>query len=211
VPPPAQLLLIRHGETQWNEDGRIQGYRDIDLSERGRRQALVLARHLAQQPIAAVIASDLARARDTAQPLAQALGLALRIDSRLRERGFGIFEGTTDEEARTRWPAEYAIWRRREPGHALPGGGESYLAARARVLPCMEEIAREHAGATVAVITHGGVLDIVYRAALGIAWETPRSHLLPNASINRVEAIYPGPALRVIAWAESGHLEGSLA
>jgi len=200
------LLLIRHGETQWNAQARIQGHRDVALSARGLRQAQMLARFLAGAAIDAVYSSDLARASQTAQPLANALALPLRIDARLRERAFGLFEGCTYEEAEANWPNEFAIWRRREPHYALPGG-ESYLAARARVLACLEEIARDHAGASVAVVSHGGVLDVVYRAAYGIAWETPRSHLLPNGSINRVLARSPGPALSVCSWAEHQHLD----
>jgi len=206
APADTTLLLIRHGETQWNTQSRIQGYLDIALSERGQRQAALLARFLAGAAIDAVFASDLARASQTAQPLAHTLGLPLRVDARLRERGFGLFEGSTYAEAQANWPNEYAIWRRRDPAYALPGG-ESYLAARARVLQCLEEIARGYAGQTVAVVTHGGVLDIVYRAAFGIAWETPRSHLLPNTSINRVLARHPGPVLTVCSWAECDHLD----
>lgn len=208
-PGATLLLLIRHGETQWNAQARIQGHRDIALSARGQRQAQVLARFLAGAAIDAVFASDLSRASQTAQPLARTLGLPLQLDARLRERGFGLFEGSTYAEAEANWPNEYAIWRRRDPAHALPGG-ESYLAARVRVLHCLEQIARGHAGQTVAVVTHGGVLDIVYRTALGIAWETPRSHLLPNGSINRVLARHPGPALTVCSWAERDHLDEAI-
>jgi len=204
--PEALLLLIRHGETEWNTAGRIQGFRDIALSARGLRQAQVLARHLEGQSFDAVYSSDLARAIQTAEPIARQRGVAVRIDARLKERGFGLFEGHTYAEAEANWPHEYAIWQRRDPGHALPGG-ESYRDARVRVLAGLEEIARRHAGHTVAIVTHGGVLDIVYRAAHGIAWETPRSHLLPNASINRVRAVVPGPQLEVLDWARSEHLD----
>jgi len=207
-----RLLLIRHGETQWNAQGRIQGHRDIGLSERGTRQAQLLAQFLAREDIDVVFASDLSRAHDTARPLAQARGVDLHIDWRLRERGFGLFEGHTYEEAEANWPNEYAIWRRRDPAYAVPGG-ESYLTARTRVFEFLSEILHRHAGATVAVVTHGGVLDIVYRAALAIPWETPRSHILPNASINRVDA-RPGragnpPELTVVAWAQADHLDGA--
>ena len=208
VGAPAELLLIRHGETEWNSAARIQGYRDIGLSERGRRQAQVLARFLAGHRLDAVYASDLSRAIQTAEPLAQQRALALRIDARLKERSFGLFEGSTYAEAEARWPHEYAIWSRRDPGHALPGG-ESFLDARRRVLAGLGDIAREHAGQTVAVVTHGGVLDIIYRTAQGIPWETPRSHLLPNACINRVQVQHPGPALLVLSWAESAHLDAA--
>ncbi len=212
---PTPLLLIRHGETEWNAQSRIQGHIDIALSERGRQQALALARFLRTQKLAAIYASDLARARQTALPLALELGLDLRVEPRLRERGFGLFEGSTYAEAQANWPNEYAIWQRRDPKHALPGG-ESYLQARARVLQCLEEIVCRHEGALVAVVTHGGVLDIVYRYAYGIAWEVPRSHLIPNACINRVTASrapQAGPEaascrleFTVHGWAESGHL-----
>ena len=204
--PATTLLLIRHGETEWNTQSRIQGHIDIGLSARGQRQAQVLARHLAGTPLAAVYCSDLARARQTAAPLLA--GGAPRTDARLRERGFGLFEGHTTEEARARWPNEYAIWMRREAGYAVPGG-ESYLQLRARVLQCLGQIVADHPGATVAVVTHGGVLDVVYRAAKAMAWEVPRSHLLPNASINHVVATLPGPAFEVLAWAQSGHLEAA--
>lgn len=212
----ARLLLIRHGETDWNAEARIQGHRDIALSPRGRQQALALARHFAAGdpagPIGAVYASDLARARATAEPVAQALGLGLRTDARLRERAFGLFEGCTIEEAQAHWPAEFALWRRREPAHALPGG-ESYLQTRARVLQALAELVERHAGEAIAVVTHGGVLDVVYRAAHAIAWETPRSHLLPNASINRVHAALDAPrrelSFVVESWAEDRHLDGA--
>ncbi len=200
--------MIRHGETEWNSAARIQGFRDIALSARGREQAAVLARHLATHPIDAIYASDMARAIATAEPLARARGDTVRIDARLKERGFGLFEGHTYAEAEARWPHEYAIWRQRDPAHALPGG-ESFLDARRRVLQSLAEIIARHPGGTVAVITHGGVLDIIYRAAMAIPWETPRSHLLPNACINRVRARVPGPALEVLAWGERGHLDAA--
>ena len=209
------LLLIRHGETDWNAQSRIQGHLDIALSARGLRQAEALARALAGATLAAVYSSDLARARQTALPLAAALGQELRVDPRLRERGFGLFEGSTYTEAQANWPTEYAIWQRRDPKHAVPGG-ESFLETRARVLQCFDEIVRRHAGRTVAVVTHGGVLDIVYRLAKGIAWETPRSHLLPNACINRVTArrVAAGAPIAleftVHSWAEDGHLRDTL-
>jgi probable phosphoglycerate mutase len=212
---PTPLLLIRHGETDWNAQSRIQGHIDIDLSERGHQQARSLARALRAEALAAVYASDLGRARQTALPLALDRGLELRLDPRLRERGFGLFEGSTYAQAQANWPNEYAIWQRRDPGHAVPGG-ESYLQARTRVMQCLEEIVRRHEGQAVALVTHGGVLDIVYRWAHGIAWQTPRSHLIPNACINRVLARWsrPGTAqatpaleLTVLAWAQDGHLK----
>jgi probable phosphoglycerate mutase len=196
---PTTLLLVRHGQTDWNAQGRIQGHRDTDLSELGRTQAGALVARLAGERIDAIWSSDLARARETARPIAQARGLAVSIEPRLRERGFGMFEGHTYGEAEANWPLEYGIWRRREPGHAVPGG-ESYLQLRERVLAALAAICGAHPGAVVLAITHGGVLDAVYRAAHGIAWETPRSHRLPNAGVNRVRASLPGPSFEVLVW-----------
>ena len=211
------LVLIRHGETEWNSQGRIQGHIDTPLSERGRRQARDLERRLQGEAFAAVYASDLARARETAQPLALASGAELRLDERLRERRFGLFEGHTYAEAQSNWPTEYARWTLREPAHAVPGG-ESYLQARARVLEFLEEAVACHEGQGIAIVTHGGVLDIVYRRALGVAWEQPRAHRIPNACICRVwarlEAPGPGQAARlqlaVQSWGEVSHLDRTL-
>lgn len=210
---PTRLLMMRHGETEWNAQGRIQGHIDTPLSARGHRQARDLERCLQGEELAAVYASDLARARDTAQPLALAARLAVRPDERLRERRFGLFEGHTYAEAQANWPSEYARWSLREPGHAVPGG-ESYLEVRARVLEFLEEIVARHEGQGVAVMTHGGVLDIVYRRALGIAWEQPRPHRIPNACVCRLSARLVGPAvqlqLTVQSWGDVGHLERAL-
>lgn len=212
--PHCTLLLIRHGETEWNTQARIQGHIDIPLSERGRRHARQLAVHLRGQTIAALYASDLARARQTAQPLAESHGLALIEDTRLRERAFGLFEGRTWEESQKRWPEEFAILNLRSPESAAPGG-ESYVQLRARVMHCLNEIALRHESTCVAIVTHGGVLDVVYRAAYAIPWETPRSHQLPNASINRAtvraaETPSGAPEFVIQSWAEAGHLDDTL-
>ncbi len=206
------LILVRHGETEWNIQSRMQGHRDIALSPRGVAQAEAVARHLTRVPtdetsaIAAVFASDLMRARATAAPIAARAGVPLRIDPRLRERGFGLFEGSTYAEAHAKWPEIYATWQRREPDYAVPGG-ESYEQVRARTLAVVEDIAREFAGKTVVVVTHGGILDAVYRAAFDIPWKTPRPYAIPNGSIGRVTARLPGPALRIHFWADRDHLD----
>ena len=206
------LILVRHGETEWNIQSRMQGHRDIALSPRGVEQAEAVARHLMRAPadeapaIAAVFASDLTRARATAAPIAGRAGVSLRIDPRLRERGFGLFEGSTYAEAHARWPEIYATWQRREPDYAVPGG-ESYVQVRARTLAAIEDIAGEFAGKTVVVVTHGGILDAVYRAAFDIPWATPRPYAIPNGSISRATVRLPGPALRIHFWADRDHLD----
>ena len=199
------LLLIRHGETAWNAEHRIQGRLDVPLSTTGMWQTGRLAQRLADEAIDAVIASDLARAWMTGAPLADARGLAMVPDPRLRERAFGIFEGKTLDEIASEHPQEFAAWRARDVHWRIPEG-ESGAEFIGRVLDAMQEIANAHLGRTVAVVTHGGVLDVVYRNARALSWDAPRDHLMLNASINRLQA-HPEPLrLQIIEWADVAHL-----
>jgi probable phosphoglycerate mutase len=202
---PATLLLIRHGETAWNAEHRIQGSLDIPLSATGIWQAGRLAQRLAAERIDAIYASDLARAWLTAEPIAARLGLELRADTRLRERRFGIFEGHTLDEIAARWPAELAAWRERDPAWAMPDG-ESGAAFIERVNAALHDIAREWAGATVAVVAHGGVLDVAYRTARALAWDAPREHVMVNAAINRIAAAAPPLRMQIVDWGDVAHL-----
>ncbi len=202
---PATLLLIRHGETAWNAEHRIQGSLDIPLSATGIWQAGRLAERLAAERIDAVYASDLARAWLTAEPVAARLGLEPRADVRLRERCFGVFEGHTLEEIAARWPAEFAAWRERDPAWAMPAG-ESGAAFIERVNAALHDIARAWAGATVAVVAHGGVLDVAYRTARSLAWDAPREHVMANAAINRIAASAPPLRMEIVDWGDVAHL-----
>jgi 2,3-bisphosphoglycerate-dependent phosphoglycerate mutase len=152
------LLLARHGETDWNRELRIQGSSDIDLNELGREQARALATELADVELDAVYASDLARARATAEAVAAARGLEVRLDARLRERSFGSWEGLTREDI-----AELPEGSRHD--------GESDEEVRARVLEAIEEIARAHPGRQVLVVSHGGALNTLWHHALGVRVE----------------------------------------
>lgn len=201
-----RLLLIRHGETAWNAEHRIQGRLDVPLSTTGIWQASRLAERLAGEAIDAVIASDLARAWMTGAPLADAQGLTMVPDRRLRERSFGIFEGKTLDEIAAEHPQEFAAWRARDVDWRIPDG-ESGTEFIGRVLDAMREIAAFHLGRTVAVVTHGGVLDVVYRNARALAWDAPRDHLMLNASINRLQAEVEPLRLQIIDWADVAHLE----
>jgi probable phosphoglycerate mutase len=202
---PATLLLIRHGETAWNAEHRIQGSLDIPLSATGIWQAGRLAERLAAERIDAIYASDLARAWLTAEPIAARLRLELRADIRLRERCFGVFEGHTLDEIAARWPADFAAWRERDPAWAMPEG-ESGAAFIERVTAALRDIAREWTGATVAVVAHGGVLDVAYRTARALAWNAPREHLMANAAINRISAVAPPLRMQIVDWGDVAHL-----
>lgn len=204
-----RLLLIRHGETAWNATGRVQGQIDVPLSSNGIWQSGRLAQRLAlqreQEPVHAVVASTLARAWLTARPLAEALGLDLHADARLRERAFGIFEGHTMEEIAAKWPAEFRCWRARDPAWPIPDG-ESAQQFIDRTLAALADLAQAWFGRTVAVIVHGGVLDVAYRHARGLSWDAPRQHVMRNAAINRMQASAAPLSMQVIDWGDDAHL-----
>jgi 2,3-bisphosphoglycerate-dependent phosphoglycerate mutase len=200
------LLLIRHGETAWNAEHRIQGHLDIPLSATGIRQAASLGQRLAAETVTAIYSSELARAWLTAVPFAARLGLDIVPDSRLRERSFGVFEGLTADEIAARHPDGFRLWRMRDPAWAMDEG-ESGQQLIDRVLSALHDIASRHHGETVAVVTHGGVLDVAYRAARGLSWDAPREHLMLNASINRLSAQGSPLALSILDWGDVAHLE----
>src|SRR5512147_199283 len=159
-----RLWLIRHGETSWNAEGRVQGQTDVPLSEVGHAQARAVAGTLAGGRFAALYSSDLQRVTQTAQPTAQALGLEIRVERLLRERHYGMFETLTYAEVKLRFPEEYARFRAHDPEFDFRGG-EGLRAFCERAVTCLRDIAARHAGEEVLVFTHGGVLDMAYRQA----------------------------------------------
>ncbi len=199
-----RLLLIRHGETAWNTQARIQGHIDIPLNDKGRWQAERLAQALVDEEIHAIYSSDLARARHTAEALAQAAGLPLQLDQTLRERHFGRFEGMTQEEVASQWPEEARRWRERDPAYG-PEGGETLQSFYDRCLGALTRLARQHPGQSVAVVAHGGVLDCFYRAANGLELDLPRSWKITNASVNRL--LFNGEGFSLVGWADNRHLD----
>ena len=168
------LLLVRHGETDWNRDGRWQGHADTPLNERGREQARSLAAQLeGGESIAAVYASDLARARETAEIVAAPLGLEVEIDPRLREIDFGSWEGLTTPEIEQRFPEEVARWRSNDGSQAF-AGGETYAEMGERVVRALSDIAAAHPSQTVLVILHGGPIRGILAHAAGVTYGEQR-------------------------------------
>ena len=197
------LIVIRHGETAWNREKRMQGTTDTPLSDVGREQARALGRRLADHAFAALYTSDLARARDTARAIAELTGREAVTDPRLQERRFGIFEGLTAEEIVARYPEEHARFASRDPDYAVPGG-ESARSFTGRCIGCLAEIAGRHPGAEVVVVTHGLVLDSLYRAAHGLDHGARRPVPLINASLNIFG--YGRGAWRLELWGDISHL-----
>jgi broad specificity phosphatase PhoE len=147
-----ELLLVRHGETDWNAEGKLQGHTDRPLNDYGRRQAQALADRLAGQEIEAVYASDLSRARETAEILGEKLGLAVVVDPDLREKNWGNWEGLTSEE---RLHVEFE--------------GETSEAHRDRTLSAVQRIVERHPAGRIVVVTHGGSLRRIQAAVSGLA------------------------------------------
>jgi probable phosphoglycerate mutase len=199
-----RIIAIRHGETAWNVDTRIQGQLDIPLNTVGRWQASRVAQALAEESIQAIYASDLLRAWETAGAIAQATGLPLQANEGLRERGFGDFQGKTFAEIEALWPDQSRQWRARHPEWAPPGG-ESLIALRARIVAAASELAARHLGEQIVLVAHGGVMDVLYRAATGQPEQAPRSWQLGNAAINRL--LWTPQGFTVVGWSDTRHLE----
>jgi probable phosphoglycerate mutase len=205
--PVTTLILIRHGETAWNAERRLQGHLDIALNPEGERQAAALANALRHEQFDLIVSSDLQRARQTADAVAALHGIPVQLDPALRERCYGGFEGLLYAEIEQRFPVEFAAWQGRDIDGALPPGvnrGESFREFNARVTTAILGWAAAHPGQTLALVAHGGVLECAHRAALGMALETPRSFSIHNASINRFTV--SAGALALQSWGEVAHL-----
>jgi probable phosphoglycerate mutase len=199
-----RIIAIRHGETDWNVDTRIQGQLDIGLNETGHWQARRLAQALVDEPIAAIYSSNLVRAWDTAGAISRVTGLKPQVHEGLRERGFGVFQGKTFTEIEATWPEQALRWRKRDP-HWTPQGGESLTALRQRVAQTATELATRHQGEQIVLVAHGGVMDVLYRAATGQDLQAPRTWNLGNATINRL--LWTPDGLTLVGWADAQHLQ----
>ncbi|MEI7516004.1 MAG: histidine phosphatase family protein [Betaproteobacteria bacterium] len=202
-----RITAVRHGETAWNVDTRIQGQRDIGLNARGLWQAQRVGAALADSAIDQVYASDLSRALRTAQAVAQHAGLpveGVRQHTGLRERAFGHFEGQTYADIHAQWPQDALAWRQRQP-HWAPPGGESPTQLRQRVQRTLHEIACGHGGQHIVLVSHGGVMDMLYRLATQQPVDAERTWALGNCAINRL--LWTPQALTVVGWADTHHLD----
>ena len=200
-----RILAIRHGETDWNVATRIQGQIDISLNAQGQWQASQVAKALADEDIHAVYASDLSRAWVTAQQIAVVHQHEVKQVIALRERHYGFFEGQTWDEIQTAHPEDAALWRDRDPHWTPKSGGESLVMLHERVKHMVNEIASQHRGEQIALVTHGGVLDIIYRIATGQDLQVARTWKLRNTAINRL--LWTPQGLQMVGWADERHLD----
>jgi probable phosphoglycerate mutase len=202
-----RVIVVRHGETAWNNEKRWQGHLDSPLTAKGLSQAQALARRLSGERFSALYTSDLGRAYQTAQLIAAATGHSVVLDARLRERKLGVFQGLTSEEIRAVHAKEYELYRIRDPNHKLPGG-ESLRQQVDRNLRCFEELAQRHLGESIVVVTHGGVLSGLFRHVLSIPLQAPRRFAFANSSLNVF--IFQKGDWMLQTWGDVSHLDGEI-
>lgn len=200
-----KLYIVRHGETVWNREGRIQGHTDVGLSERGLEQARLLAQRLEPVALDAAYASDLSRASDTAAAVLQGRGIPLYPTPRLREYHKGAFEGLTEAELRSRYPSEYPGYVAKDLDYA-PEGGESTRGVSDRMAAVINEIKERHLGDSVLVVGHGGSLRAAMMALLGMSMDANWRFVFGNCTLTIVDTYHDNAVLRLFN--DGSHLAG---
>ena len=205
------FILIRHGETDWNRELRFQGQLDVPLNAVGLEQARRVGERLSQEFADELISSDLLRTQQTAEPIsllrpAQA-ALAAQLNAGLREQSFGKLEGMSVPEIQQTLPDVWARWTEFDADYTVDGG-ETARQFHTRVMQAMSALARAHAHKTLIIVTHGGVLDMIYRTAQDQVLSGPRVVQIPNGGINRVRSFERAGSLRfeITDWADAAHL-----
>jgi probable phosphoglycerate mutase len=203
--PETRLLLIRHGETEWNRAGRWQGQLDSPLTQAGREQAHAVAERLKDFPFTRFFVSDLGRAKDTAAEIARVTGKVITgEDARLRERHFGKFQTFTPAEIQAQYPADFAEYKKGHADYQIPGG-ESANDRTKRTVECLNELVAKFPGEMILVVTHGGVLDGFVRHVLQIPGNAPRRFKFLNAAINIF--VHSENVWTLETWGDVAHLD----
>jgi 2,3-bisphosphoglycerate-dependent phosphoglycerate mutase len=201
-----KILLVRHGETNWNKEHRLQGHIDIALNDQGIVQAKLLSQALAKEKIDVAYSSDLSRAFDTANAITAHHAIPTIVDVQLRERCYGEIQGMTYQEIEEKLPENHRAWHSRDPDFQ-PKGGETLRQFYQRVTTAMQRIAKNHFGEVVLVVAHGGVLDCMYRFATEMDISEKRKVELLNTSLNRL--MYVDERFQVEEWGDVSHLKQS--
>ncbi len=205
--PSTDLILIRHGETDWNRELRFQGHIDVPLNDTGHEQARRLGLRMAGEKVDVLLASDLLRTQQTAAPAARQLSLEVITQAALREQNFGVAEGLRADDIRELHPRAWEDWLEFRADHAMPEG-ESARQFHTRIIAALGRIASTYTGQCVMVVTHGGVLDMVWRTVHGLGLDGPRRSDIPNAGFNRIRIADPAApaAIEIVEWADTRHL-----
>lgn len=201
-----RFCLVRHGETDWNAERRLQGHTDIDLNQHGAAQAGQMAKALRKINLQfdVLYTSDLLRAANTAKAIEDAFGVDSIAERALRERHLGALQGLTTSDAPNLEPELWAIHLRRDLEHDMRGG-ESIKQFAQRIHGALEKIRLQHLGKTILLVSHGGALDMMYRLASNQALEAEKAVAVPNASLNWIS--HDGSSWMVDRWADTSHLE----
>jgi len=198
-----RICIIRHGETDWNQEGRIQGQIDISLNDTGKAQALAMAFNAAHHRFSAIYSSDLKRTMETARALAEREGHEVIPMEGLRERHYGIFQNVTKHEAGDLYPEAHALYINRDLNYNFETG-ESLLGFADRVMNTFDWLARHHQNELIAVATHAGVLDVIRRIATEKPLQEPRDFHIPNCALNWFH--HDGKGWHLEAWDDHHYL-----
>ena len=198
-----QLIIVRHGETEWNIAGIRQGHLDSKLTEKGVAQAKALGQRLGRERFSTLYSSDLGRAIQTAREIADVTGHEIVTDSRLRERHLGIFQGLNAEEITKKYPEERRLFRTQGPDSVIPEG-ESMRQQVERNVAYLNDLAHKHTGETIVVVTHGGVVSGFFRHTLSIPLDAPRRFEFVNAGLNVF--IHEEQNWLLLTWGDVSHL-----
>ncbi|HRI02776.1 MAG TPA: histidine phosphatase family protein [Pyrinomonadaceae bacterium] len=207
MPPPTRLYLIRHGQSAGNAEGRFGGHGPTPLSDLGQRQAELTAKLLSKEGIHAIYSSDLARAVQTAEPLAKRLGLEINTSDAFRERHVGVLEGLTFDESKERHPKDYYALVNRSVNHVITEG-ESYRHLLRRITTKLHDVLREHNGQRVAVFSHTGAICFLTLHLMGAIHRSTKTTpwiITSNCGINRFE-LRGRRNVRVLALNDTRHL-----
>jgi probable phosphoglycerate mutase len=180
-----EIILIRHGETEWNSQQRMQGHSNSDLSSVGQAQIQALGQWMKNVPFDLIYSSDSLRAKQTAEAITQFSGHELQFDQRLREKNLGVFEGLTSEEARERHPEVFRLFKTAGSKYVIDEG-ESTQQLQDRALEIVDEIRIKHLEERVLLVTHGGFIRVVMKHSLGLSLETPTRFLIRNTGVFRL-------------------------
>lgn len=198
------LIIIRHGQTKWNLEGRAQGHEDSPLTCEGVGQAVAVGRRLASMNLHALYSSDLGRAVQTANSIGEQTGLVVRVDPRLREQNLGVFEGLTAAERVRLHPEANEVWQSKDPDARIPEG-ESMRDRYELAVGCLEQLAADHPGRRVAIVTHGGILNAVFRRCMVLPLNGPRTFVIVNASVNVIRV--KDGRWSLVTWGDVSHLD----
>lgn len=200
-----RLYILRHGETEWNRKGLMQGHKNSPLTENGKNQARALAEAMSEKGIKRIYSSDLGRAMETTEIINSRLKLPVKQDLRLREQNLGIMQGMTKTQFREKYPKEWARFSTWDPDYSLPEG-ETARQKLERSVGCLEELAEKHPGENLLIVSHGGILDSVFRSSQKIPLNHPRSFSIYNGAVNRFSLSDGHWVLET--WGDLSHLKG---